>query len=112
MRLLSLAFFLLIPFAVRAAEPVDPERFEKEVVVSGLEDGAEMDVLPDGRVLVVERAGGVKMFLPAAKKTVKLGSVETATFGEVGALGITAALDFDKTGFFYILYCPKENTKT
>src|SRR5262249_51683341 len=111
MRFVSLAFILLLPFAVCAAEPFDPERLEKEVVVSGLEDGAEMDVLPDGRVLVVERAGVVKCYLPATKKTIKLGSVQTATFGEVGALGIAAALDFAKTGFFYILYCPKENTK-
>ncbi|MFL5339004.1 MAG: PQQ-dependent sugar dehydrogenase [Gemmataceae bacterium] len=114
MKLLLPFFILLLPPALTRGEnpAFDPERLEKEVLVSGLEDSMEMEVLLDGRILVIERHGALKLYSPATRKTVKLGTVPTAVFGEVGLNGLAAAPDFATTGFVYLFRCPADKTTT
>src|SRR5262245_60534618 len=109
-RLLLCAFALTSP--AFAAEQYDENRLEKRVLVNGLEDGMEMDVLSDGRILIAERQGGLKIYLPKYGRTVKLGELPAVVFGEVGFLGMVAAPDFDTTGWVYTFFCPKANTKS
>ncbi len=94
------------------AEPFDEGRFEKEVLVTGCTDPMELAVLPDGRVLFIERPGTLKLYRPDTKRTVKLGTVPTAVFGEVGMLGLAADRAFDRTGWVYLLYCPAQQKET
>ena len=46
-------------------EAFDEDRFEKEVVVSACTDPMEIDVLPDRRILWIDRKGNLKMWSPA-----------------------------------------------
>ncbi len=95
-----------------APEAVDEDRFEKEILVSACTDPMGINVLPDGRVLWIERHGNLKMYQPAGKKTVTLGTVATAVFGEVGMLGMAADRDFARTGWLYLFFCPEKQQDT
>jgi cytochrome c len=94
------------------AEPFDEGRLEKQILVPACVDPMGMDVLPDGRVLFIERPGHVKLYKPDAHKTVKLGTVPVAVFGEVGMLGLAADRDFARTGWVYLFFCPAERKET
>src|SRR5579859_4300466 len=94
------------------AEAFDEERFEKEVLVPACTDPMGIDVLPDGRVLWIERGGNLKMYLPAKRQAVKLGTVPTAVFGEVGMLGMAADRAFAKNGWVYLFFCPEKKKNT
>lgn len=73
--------------------------FSAPIALAGLADGT-------GRVLVVERAGRVRILTPgsgAIAATPFLDIVgQTTTDGERGLLGLTLAPDFNTTGTFYV----------
>jgi hypothetical protein len=72
------------------AEPFDEDRFEKEVLVPACTDPMEIDVLPDRRILWIDRKGNLKMWSPAKRQVQLLGNVPTDVFGEVGMLRMAA----------------------
>jgi hypothetical protein len=91
-------------------EPFVEDRLEKEVLVNGPAGGMEMSVLLYGRILVADRFGGLKLYNPNDNRVVKLGGVPAIIFREVG-LGMTAAPDFAQSGWIYVLYCPKADSR-
>lgn len=93
-------------------EPLDPDRFEREILVAACTDPMGIDVLPDGRVLWIERGGNLKVYLPAKREVVKLGTVPTAVFGEVGMLGMAADRGFAGNGWVYLFFCPAQEKNT
>lgn len=93
--------------ALLAPPAVDPARFEAEVLVPACADPMQLDVLPDGRVVFGERNGAVKLYTPADRRTVTLGTVPVAVFQEVGLLGLAAAPDFARTGHLFLFFCPE-----
>src|SRR5438105_10639909 len=103
-----LPFLLAIPSTFSGgkpgAEPFDEGRLEKQILVPACEDPMGMDVLPDGRVLFIERPGRVKVYHPDDGKTAKLGTVPTAVFGEVGMLGIAVDRQFARNGWIYLFF--------
>jgi cytochrome c len=90
----------------RAAEPYDPARFEKEILVPASRDAIQMEVLPDGDIVFAEFWGGVKRWEAKSRTVTVLGQVPTYAKGEVGLLGMAVARDFAKSGFVYALFCP------
>jgi cytochrome c len=98
----------MFPSLVLAAEPADPLRYEKEVIVAGCADPMQMSIAPDGRLFFVERMGAVKMWEPKARRTVTLGTFPAPVTGDVGALGLTLARDFTSTGHIYVYRIPLE----
>src|SRR5262245_39519339 len=112
MRAFGINALVIVSAPLVAAEKYEEDRLEKRVLVNGLEDGMEIDILPDARILIAERQGGLKIYLPKDGRTVKLGQIPTVVFGEVGFLGMVAAPDFDKTGRVYTFCCPKDKTTT
>src|SRR5439155_1862368 len=93
-------------------EAFDEDRFEKEVLVPAAHDPVGMDVLPDGRVLFIERPGNVRLYRPDARRTVTLGTVPVAVFGEVGLMGAAADPHFARTGWVYLFFCPAQRKDT
>ncbi len=89
-------------------EAYDPGRFEKEILATGCKDALSLDVLPDGRILFIERAGAVKM-VQKSGKTTHLGNVPALVFGEVGLLGFAADQNFLTNGHAYFFFCPADN---
>jgi cytochrome c len=99
-----LLFSLLSPIGFAQ----DAARFEKEVLVTGLSDPLQLDISQDGRVFFIERKGAVKMWHPASRRTVTIGDFPAATAGDAGALGLTLAPDFEKSGHLYTIRVPAQ----
>ena len=111
-RLPTLLIFLAATFSARAAEPYDPARFEKEILVSASRDAIQMEVLPGGDIVFAEFWGAVKRWNAKSGAVTVLGQVPTFAKGEVGLLGMAVARDFAKTGHVFALFCPAEKQGT
>src|SRR5215218_8092701 len=99
MRPLSLLF--LASLLASSCPAQDASRFEKEVLAAGLNDPLQLDIAKDGRIFFVERKGTVKVWEPKSRRAVTLGTFPSSTSGDAGALGLTLAPDFEKTGHLY-----------
>lgn len=86
----------------------EENRFVKVVLDHDLNEPMQMAVLPDQRVLFIEREGPVKLYNPEHQKTKLLANFQVSTEGnyEDGMLGITADPDFSRNGWIYIYYSP------
>lgn len=102
---MTLALFCLLA-SVCVAQ--DASRFEKEVLTTGLSDPLQLDIAKDGRVFFIERKGAVKMWEPATRRTVTIGDFPASTNGDAGALGLTLARDFEKSGQLYTVRVPAQ----
>jgi glucose/arabinose dehydrogenase len=85
-----------------------PPGFAVEPVLGGLEQPVDLEFLPDGRLLVLERSGRIvisdpQATVPAASTYLALPSVSVGLFR--GALGLTLDPAFEPAGFVYVYYC-------
>jgi cytochrome c len=95
----------------------EENRFSKVILEEKLDEPMEMTVLPDNRVLIVERKGNLKMFSPATGKIQVIAQIPVNTKvrdekgneenDEGGLLGITKDPDFDQNGWIYLYYSPE-----
>jgi cytochrome c len=99
---------LLFPLLSPIGFAQDASRFEKEVLAAGLSDPLQLDIAQDGRVFFVERKGLVKMWEPTSRRTVTIGDFPADTAGDAGALGLTLARDFEKSGHLYTIRVPAQ----
>ncbi len=129
-RILAL-MVLLISFGLsscKKSEPIDDptvkpdeNRFTKVVLTEGMDEPMEMTFLPDKRILLVERKGGVKIFdektgeisliatIPVnTKYTNKEGVVREA---EEGLMGVIAHPDFANNHWVYLYYADPVDTQ-
>ena len=97
----------IIPSPQEASETQLPEGFRQEVVLSGLREPTDVAWLPDGRMLVAEKAGVVRL----ADTNGRLGRqpfldissrVNQALFR--GVLAIQVDPEFAENGYVYALY--------
>lgn len=83
-----------------------PEGFTAEVVAEDLDVPTDFAFLPDGRVLVAERSGLVRIFddgTAAARPLLDIRSrVNDALWR--GLIGLAVDPDFEQNGFVYVLY--------
>lgn len=104
-----------IQYAVGENEPLDykavktkraPEenRFTKMVLEFNLNEPTEMTILPDGRILFIERKGDIKLYDQQTNKVRKINHLNPWTKEEDGLIGLTADPDFSKNNFIYIFY--------
>ncbi|WP_247236536.1 ThuA domain-containing protein [Telluribacter sp. SYSU D00476] len=102
---------------VKTKRMPEENRFSKVVLAEKLDEPMELTVLPDNRVLVVERKGAVKLYNPAAKqfKTITRIPVNTKVTDkegkvgedEGGLLGITKDPNFAQNHWVYLYYSPE-----
>ena len=111
-RLLLPALCFALPSPLPAAEPVDPKRFEKEILVPAAHDAIQMEVLPNGDVVFAEFWGTVKRWDAKTGGVSVLGKVPTVAKGEIGLLGMAVARDFLQSGHLYALFAPTANLGT
>src|SRR5690349_20661286 len=76
------------------SEIVEQDRFEKEVVASGCKDAVGMDISADGRLVFIERSGGVKLVNLRDGHVTQLAKIPAAYLGEVGLVGIALDKNF------------------
>ncbi|MDB5243729.1 MAG: cytochrome, partial [Spirosoma sp.] len=95
----------------------EENRFSKVVLAEKLNEPMELVVLPDSRVLVVERKGDVKLFSPLTGKLnliahIPVNTKVTDKEGKVGEdegglLGITKDPKFPQNHWLYLYYSPE-----
>ncbi|WP_448519536.1 ThuA domain-containing protein [Rhodoflexus sp.] len=102
-------------YAIGNAAPLDyqkakskrvPEenRFTKVVLDSYLDEPTELTVLPDGRVLFLERKGKIKIYRPDENKVKEANQFKVNTTHEDGLLGLAADPDFAQNKWIYLYY--------
>jgi len=104
--------FAVLPNLACAAEPVDPNRFEKEILVPASHDAVQMEVLPGGDIVFIEFWGTVKRWNAKTGAVSTLGQVPAYAKGEVGLLGLAVARDFEQSGHLYVLFSPSAEQGT
>jgi len=78
-------------------------RPEVSTVATGLEAPWEIAFLPDGRALVTERPGRVRLLTAGGRlRSEPLANVEVAALGEGGLLGLAIDPEFSDNGFVYL----------
>lgn len=86
------------------AEAPPEGNFQKVSLVSEVTQPMQLTVAPDGRVLFIERTGGLRIWKPNTGTTVTAGAVAVDTRGESGLQGVAIDPDFDENGWVYLYY--------
>jgi cytochrome c len=99
------------PLDYARARP-EENRFTRVVLAQPLEEPVELAVLPDERVLFVERRGAVKLYTPRTRRVTTLATIPVSLkYGngndaEDGLLGLAADPGFATNGWVYMYYSP------
>lgn len=92
---------------VRAPEE---NRFTKTTLDFNLDEPTEMAVLPDGRILFIERKGAVKLYTPSDGKVTVINTFNVGTKFEDGLIGLTLDPNFATNNWVYIFYSHPERS--
>jgi glucose/arabinose dehydrogenase len=88
-----------------APAPAKPSKVKVETFAEGLDHPWGMQFLPDGRLLVTERPGRMRLVSKDGKLSEPIAGVpEVAAVGQGGLLDVLLAPDFDNTGTIYFSY--------
>ncbi|MEY3395918.1 MAG: hypothetical protein RL346_2155 [Verrucomicrobiota bacterium] len=103
-------FVLSIAFSLSLhAEKPNPAHFKVDVLAEGFTDPQEMVMLPDGRILICERTGNLRIWTPGSTQLTEGGSLNVAARNkevarECGFIGLTADPEFSKNSWIYGYY--------
>jgi cytochrome c len=82
----------------------EENRFTKTVLDFNLDEPTEMTILPDGKIVFVERKGDVKLYTPSDGKVKVVNKFKVGTKFEDGVIGITADPNFSDNNWIYVFY--------
>ncbi|MCU0419928.1 MAG: ThuA domain-containing protein [Cyclobacteriaceae bacterium] len=82
----------------------EADRFTKQVLGYYFDEPTEMTILPDGRILFLERKGNVKLYDPAADSIRIINRFDVYNTFEDGMIGLTHDPDFANNAYLYIFY--------
>lgn len=93
-------------------ETVAPEenRFVKDVLDENFEEPMELEILPDGKLLFVQRRGQVRTHDPKTGETKVILNLPVNTKFEDGLLGVALDPDFEKNNWIYLYYSAPEKS--
>jgi cytochrome c len=95
----------------KTPEPVEQNRFTKTVLEFNLDEPIEMAILPDSRILFIERKGNVKLYTPSDGKVTVISKIPAWTVSEDGLIGLALDPDFSKNQYVYVFYShPKKSS--
>jgi cytochrome c len=104
-----------IQYAAGPGKPVDynnasvaPEenRFQKVVLDFNLNEPMELDMLPNGDIVFVERHGALKLYRAGDQKARTIATLNVFSELEDGLLGIAVDPDHTKNKWIYLFYSP------
>jgi len=90
----------------------EENRFTKVVLTEKLDEPVELAVLPDLRVLFVERHGYVNLYKPSTGRVTRIATIPVSnkyvdsSQAEDGLLGLAADPNFARNGWVYMYYSP------
>jgi cytochrome c len=94
----------------RTKRAPEENRFTKTVLDFNLDEPTEMSILPDGRIMFVERKGNVKLYDPADGKVKVINTMNVGTKFEDGVIGLTIDPKFSENHWVYIFYSHPERS--
>ncbi len=90
----------------RSTVAPEENRFQKVVLENNLYEPMELEMLPDGRIIFIERRGKVKLFDPKLDTTTTINHINVFDKLEDGLLGLSIDPDFEKNNWVYCYYAP------
>ncbi len=81
-------------------------RFIKKILARNLSEPMELDIFEDGRIIFVERKGGIKLYHPETEMLQLITEFPVHTEFEDGLLGIALDPDYEKNKWIYLFYSP------
>ncbi|MBX2898870.1 MAG: ThuA domain-containing protein [Cyclobacteriaceae bacterium] len=94
----------------RAKRVPEENRFTKNVLGYNFDEPTEMTILPDSRIIFIERKGAVKLYDPKTDSIDQINTFNVWTKYEDGMLGITTDPDFASNNWLYIYYSHPEKS--
>lgn len=91
------------PSTARSSIP-ESNRFHFEELVSNLNEPMELDFLPNGNILFIERRGIVKMYEHTTNIVQVVGEIPVNYINENGLLGMAIDPNFEETNWIYFFY--------
>lgn len=88
----------------------EENRFTNTVLDFNLDEPTEMTVLPDGKIIFIERKGNVKLYTPSDGKVSVINTFDVATKFEDGMIGIAADPNFKANSYLYLFYSHPERS--
>jgi glucose/arabinose dehydrogenase len=113
--LLGLFSFGLLGGPPSAAQAINvsvvstPPGFDKTVLASGLNQPTDLRFLPDGRILISEKLGAIKVYDDGQVQTQPLITIPVRSDWSRGLLGIEVDPDFEQNGYVYAAYVTPDN---
>ncbi|MBL7858234.1 MAG: ThuA domain-containing protein [Cyclobacteriaceae bacterium] len=95
---------------VKAKRVPEDNRFTKTVLDFNLDEPTEMTMLPDGRIIFLERKGTVKLYDPKDGKVSLINTFNIGTKFEDGMIGLAADPNFEQNNWLYIFYSHPERS--
>jgi len=86
--------------------------FIKTSVVCDLFEPMEMKMLPDDKIIFIERRGAIKLYDPEQGNTREVSKLNVFTTGEEGLLGIAIDPNWSENHFIYLFYTPNKDSRS
>jgi glucose/arabinose dehydrogenase len=102
-RLLLIFAFAVCGFCVASLNAASPD-IAVETLVRGLDTPWAMDFAPDGRIFVNERPGRIRIVERGQLHAEPWMTLEVASGGEAGLLGLAVDPQFSKNHYLYVAY--------
>lgn len=80
------------------------DRFIRTTLASNLNEPTELEILPDGRILFLERRGNMKLYDPAVDSVRIITKVPVYDFSEEGFLGLALDPNWKENHWIYLYY--------
>ncbi|MDB5186597.1 MAG: domain containing protein, partial [Candidatus Saccharibacteria bacterium] len=107
-----IAGFISFTALVSPASAAPPPEFERTTLVSNLNQPTAFRHLPDGRILISEKGGAIKVYANnqiSTQPLITLVVLQTDTNEERGLLGIEPDPNFASNGYLYVSYTTAAN---
>jgi len=89
----------------------EENRFIKVVLEDNLQEPMELVMLPDGKLLFIERKGAVRLFDPAVDSSALIQKIEVSSKFEDGLLGLALDPDFTNNNWVYFFYSDPDKSQ-
>lgn len=105
-------WFVLLLCACQPQPPVSPPDhwFEIQTLATHFNEPQEMEILPNGNVLFVERGGAVKLYDAEDKEVRELAKLSVIHSQSNGLTGMAIGPDFKETRWVYVMYPAPDDT--
>ncbi len=94
----------LLVSAAPAPVPVTPPGFTETLVTGGLTNPTAMTFTPDGRILICQQGGSLRVFKDGQLLAAPFLTVTVSSVGERGLLGVAVDPDFATSQHVYVYY--------